>query len=108
FRAGEIDLLSNWGVFREGTDVPGITMIVDNAPTDSQPIHAQKIGRGSRPHPDARVDDYQGRDQAAIRRQRIRESPKPFLVYVATFDPTETPLSVPVTLLGRDDIPQAA
>jgi len=104
FRTGDVKVLSNFGVFREGTDVPGITMIVDNAPTQSMPLNAQKIGRGSRPHPDAKVDSW---DTAEERREAIRKSPKPYLVYVPCFEPSEQPFGMVASLLGRDDLEQS-
>src|SRR5690606_36694396 len=82
FRGDEVDVLSNMLVFTEGTDFPGITMIVDNAPTKSAIRRLQKLGRGLRPHPEARVDDYA---TAAERREAIRRSPKDALKYIATF-----------------------
>ena len=88
---GEIDALSNRLVLTEGYDNPSITAILDNAETESKPLHIQKIGRGLRPHPDANVDAY---DTPEERKAEIRRSPKPHLKYVATFDPTKHGLSV--------------
>ncbi len=88
---GEIDALSNRLVLTEGYDNPAITAILDNAPTESKPLHIQKIGRGLRPHPQANVDEQ---DSAEERKEAIRHSPKPHLTYVATFDPTKHGLDV--------------
>jgi hypothetical protein len=78
-------------VLTEGYDNPSITAIFDNAETESKPLHIQKLGRGLRPHPSAEVDTY---DTAEERKEAIRNSPKPHLTYVATFDPTKHGLEV--------------
>ena len=88
---GEIDALSNRLVLTEGYDNPSITAILDNAETESKPLHIQKLGRGLRPHPSANVDAC---DTAEERKEEIRQSPKPHLTYVATFDPTKHGLEV--------------
>ena len=99
FRDGKIDMLTNYGVFWEGTDVPGITMILDGAPTESRSIHVQKIGRGSRPHPSANVFALETKEE---RLKAIAESPKPHLTYIATFDPRVHGLTVYASLTGDD------
>lgn len=97
YRAGEISVLTNFAVFTEGTDLPTTSLIIDGAPTESRPLAAQKIGRGSRTHPDARVDDY---DTPEERKAAIAESPKPYSTYISTFDPTRHSLSVFAVLTG--------
>ena len=97
---GEIDALSNRLVLTEGYDNPAITAIMDNAPTESKPLHIQKIGRGLRPHPSANVDAY---DTPEERKKVIRQSPKPHLRYVSTFDPTKHGLDVVAEIA---DIPE--
>ena len=101
FARGDLDFLSNRLVFAEGYDNPGITCILDNAPTKSTPLHLQKLGRGLRPSDDAKVDSH---PTAAKRREAIRRSSKPHLLYVATFDPTEHGLDVVASIWGRDDV----
>jgi len=89
--SGQIDALSNRLVLTEGYDNPAITAILDNAPTESKPLHIQKVGRGLRPHPSANVDAC---DTLEERKKEIRESPKPHLKYISTFDPTKHGLDV--------------
>ena len=103
FRDGEVKVMSNYGVFREGVDIKGITMIVDNAPTASIPLACQKIGRGSRPHAEAKVDSWK---TASERIAAIKISPKPYLTYVPCFPPTAQPFGIIASLLGRDDLDQ--
>lgn len=97
---GRLEALSNRLVATEGYDNPAITAILDNAPTESKPLHVQKIGRGLRPHPSANVDQYESAEE---RKDAIRRSAKPHLLYVSTFDPTVHGLDV-VAALG--DIPE--
>jgi len=97
---GQINALSNRLVLCEGFDNPAITAILDNAPTESKPLHVQKIGRGLRPHPAAGVDAY---DTPEERKEAIRQSPKPHLKYVSTFDPTKHGLDVVAEIA---DIPE--
>lgn len=99
FREGRYNFLTNRLVFTEGFDTPDIQCILDNGPTNSQTRHIQKVGRGLRPHPAARVDDQ---PDAESRRRAIRESPKDALLYIATFDPTENGLSIVGTIKGDD------
>jgi len=79
-----IDVCSNRLIFTEGYDNRRIQAIIDNAPTQSQVLYLQKIGRGLRPSQDARVDDHV---TARARREAIRKSQKPFLVWLTTYPP---------------------
>lgn len=51
FKAGEITLMFNVGVFSVGFDFPGLCRLIDAVPTVSLAKHYQKIGRLTRPHP---------------------------------------------------------
>lgn len=99
FLTGRINLLSNYGVFTEGTDLPNITLLIDANETESESLFRQKVGRLGRTHPSANVDSF---DLASDRLEAIAASPKPFGIYVATFDPTKHPLSVYSVLTGDD------
>lgn len=96
-------VLCNRLVFTEGYDNPSITTIIDNGRTESKSRHIQKIGRGLRPHSSARVDRY---DTADERKFAIARSPKPFLRYISTFDPTNHSLNVVATISGHDVDPE--
>lgn len=77
FGRGGIEVITNCAVFTEGTDLPGIEVIIDAGPTKSLGRHIQKIGRGTRPiyAPGFDMDTVEGRLEA------IRASTKPrFLV----------------------------
>lgn len=99
FSSGDVDLLCNRLVLTEGYDNPAITQIIDNAPTQSRPLHIQKLGRGLRPSADAKIDTY---NTPAERRDAIANSSKPWLTYVSTFDPTVHGLDMVATIWGRD------
>lgn len=77
-------VMTNRLIYTEGTDIPGLTCIIDSAPTRNKSLFLQKIGRGVRPHPSANVDAY---DTAEERRAAIKASPKPHLLYIPTFLP---------------------
>ena len=48
FRTGEIDVLVNYGVFREGFDAPKTRAIIVARPVYSPNLYFQMIGRGLR------------------------------------------------------------
>lgn len=48
FRAGELDVLVNYGVFREGFDAPRTRVIIVARPVYSPNLYFQMIGRGMR------------------------------------------------------------
>ena len=100
YREGQINFLTNRLVYTEGFDHRGIQCILDNGPTESEPLHIQKVGRGLRPHPAADVDAC---DTAEERKAAIAASPKPFLLYVSTFDPTVHSLDVEATIMGTGE-----
>ena len=54
FRAGEVDVLCNVGLFTEGTDLPSIGCVVLGRPTSSTSLYQQMVGRGLRLHPGKR------------------------------------------------------
>jgi DNA repair protein RadD len=49
-RNGSIKVVSNVGVFTEGTDVPCVKTIILARPTLSEALYLQMAGRGARPH----------------------------------------------------------
>lgn len=54
FRRGEIDVLTNVGLFTEGTDLPSIGCVILGRPTSSASLYQQMVGRGLRLHPGKR------------------------------------------------------
>lgn len=46
---GKVEVITNCAVFTEGTDLPGIEVIIDAGPTKALGKHIQKLGRGTRP-----------------------------------------------------------
>lgn len=99
--AGELDLLSNRFVLTEGWDAPWVDCILDAAPSSHQTTHVQKLGRGLRTAPDARVDDY---DTAEQRREAIKNSSKDALTYISTFDPTEHNVTIVGAIWEGNDV----
>lgn len=51
FQNGEIQYLSNFGIFGEGFDEPSIEVGIGARPTTSRPLYAQMVGRVLRKHP---------------------------------------------------------
>lgn len=51
FRAGEIEVLCNMGLWTEGLDVPEVSVIHQVRPTKSDGLYLQMVGRGLRPAP---------------------------------------------------------
>jgi superfamily II DNA or RNA helicase len=49
FRSGETKILSNVGLYTEGTDIPEIECICLARPTNSFALYLQMVGRGARP-----------------------------------------------------------
>lgn len=90
------EFLSNRLIFTEGYDNPVIECILDNAPTQSQSLYIQKIGRGLRVDPSVDLGSY---DTAAERKEAIRLSRKPYLTYITSF-PIKHGLDMPATLFG--------
>ena len=91
-----LEFMSNRLIFTEGYDNPLIQSILDNAPTDSQSLYIQKVGRGLRVDPDVDLGSYRTADQ---RKEAIRTSRKPFLTYITAF-PLKHGLDMPATLFG--------
>lgn len=54
FRDGELIILSNVGLFTEGTDLPSIGCVILGRPTSSTTLYQQMVGRGLRLHPGKR------------------------------------------------------
>jgi superfamily II DNA or RNA helicase len=51
FRRGEYDVVTNVGLFTEGTDLPSIACVILGRPTSSTSLYQQMVGRGLRLHP---------------------------------------------------------
>lgn len=94
-----VDILTNRLIFTEGYDNPLIQCILDNAPASHASLFHQKIGRGLRASPDARIDDCV---TAAERKEAIRLSEKPYLTFITTYPPNHG-ISMPAALF---DLPQ--
>lgn len=77
FGARRRQYMCNVDVFTEGTDIPGVEIIVMGKPTKSRPKFEQMAGRGTRPHESLarRIGELV---DPAQRRQLIADSPKPF------------------------------
>jgi len=99
FDSGVAKALSNRKVAVEGVDIPNMTAILDNAPTDNQRIFTQKIGRALRPHSEAKIDEC---ETAEERKKEIQSSPKPFATLICTYDPTEVGITLTQALTGRE------
>lgn len=76
FHNGEIQFLTNFGIFTEGFDAPAVSRIVMGRPTKSPSLYIQMLGRGTRPLPGV-VD---GIDTAEGRRFSILTSGKPHMI----------------------------
>lgn len=80
FKAGRIWGVSNDAILTTGTNIPGIDLIADLAPTKSTSRYVQKAGRGTRPvwprgfNPDSAT--------AEERRDAIARGPKPNCLYL--------------------------
>jgi DNA repair protein RadD len=80
FKAGRIWGVSNDAILTTGTNIPGIDLIADLAPTKSTSRYVQKAGRGTRPvwpagfNPDSAT--------AEERRAAIARGPKPNCLYL--------------------------
>ncbi len=84
FAAGDLQFLTNFGVFTEGFDVPSVALVAMGRPTKSQGLYTQMLGRGLRPLPGVVDGPFgmggpvrSGADMAAERRSRIAASMKP-------------------------------
>lgn len=75
FRAGNIKILCNVGVFTEGFDAPKIGLVVMCRATKSPTLYEQQIGRGTRPL----AGTVDGIEDSALRKQSILDSSKPYL-----------------------------
>lgn len=94
FRAGEVGVVCNVGLFTEGTDLPSISCVVLARPTSSTGLYQQMVGRGLRIHPgksDCVVLDVSG----VTGRHR--------LATLATLDGAASPEDVPDDLLMYEE-----
>jgi superfamily II DNA or RNA helicase len=73
FARGELQFLTNFGVFTEGFDVPSVALVAMGRPTKSVGLYTQMLGRGTRPLPGV-VD---GPPAPESRRAAIAASGKP-------------------------------
>jgi superfamily II DNA or RNA helicase len=81
FGKGRFGFLSNVGVCTEGTDIPGVEVVVVARPTLSRALYEQMVGRGTRPH-ESIAHSLNRCADAAGRRAMIAMSPKPSLTVV--------------------------
>ena len=51
FHSGEVQYLTNFGIFTEGFDAPAVSRIFMGRPTKSTSLYIQMLGRGTRPLP---------------------------------------------------------
>ncbi|KAG5175335.1 P-loop containing nucleoside triphosphate hydrolase protein [Tribonema minus] len=96
FRAGDLAVVTNFGVFTEvhitnvqqGFDAPHVNTVVMARPTMSQPLFMQMIGRGTRPAPGVLDSLYsaEGPMSAELRRSAIDKSHKPWMRLVDVVD----------------------
>jgi len=82
FRAGNLQVLCNMGLFTEGMDAPACACVVHLRPTKSWNLYVQMTGRGLRVLPGV-VD---GIDAAEERRQQIAQSRKPDCIVIDLCD----------------------
>ena len=75
YKAGDIQFLTNCGIFLEGFDAPATSFISMARPTKSLPLYTQVVGRGTRALPGV-ID---GLEDAPARRNAIEASGKPFM-----------------------------
>jgi len=94
--ADAVQLMTNRLIFTEGYDNPMIQCILDNAPTQSQSLYIQKIGRGLRVDPAIDLGSY---ETPSERKEAIRKSRKPYLTYITSFA-LKHGLDMPATLFG--------
>lgn len=73
FRAGKTQILCNCGIATEGTDLPGVSVVIMARPTKSRSLYAQMAGRSMRPLPGL-VDPWPTADE---RKAAIAGSEKP-------------------------------
>lgn len=78
FRADEVKVLSNVGLFGEGLDIPGAEAVIDVNPTKSLGAYLQRFGRGTRPvyAPGMPIETPEQRVAA------IAAGPKPHMIYL--------------------------
>lgn len=78
YKDGKIQWLVNCGLFLEGFDAPNTRVVAMGRPTQSTPLYAQVLGRGTRTLPGV-IDQphLQGDDAAEARRAAIADSDKP-------------------------------
>jgi superfamily II DNA or RNA helicase len=74
----EFQVLCNVGVATEGTDLPGVEVVVMARPTKSRALYEQMLGRGTRPHESVASLLGRAADDAA-RLAMIAASPKPYM-----------------------------
>jgi superfamily II DNA or RNA helicase len=84
FQAGEVSVLTNFGVLTEGFDAPNTACIIQARPTKSPLILTQMIGRGTRPATE--IAGILDPDSPAERRRQIAASSKPDVLILDVVD----------------------
>jgi superfamily II DNA or RNA helicase len=82
FKRGEVQVLTNCGIYTEGTDIPNCACIVHLRPTKSWNLYVQMTGRGLRTLPGV-VDGW---DTPEERRAAIAASRKPDALVIDLVD----------------------
>lgn len=82
FKAGRLWGVTNDAVLTVGTNIPGIDLIADLAPTKSTSRYVQKAGRGTRPIYRIGFDANNDNTTAEERRAAIASGPKPNCLYL--------------------------
>lgn len=85
FRATEIDVLVNCGLYLEGFDVPAVQVILNARPTKSTTLYTQITGRALRPV-DEIAHALSNTRSALERRELIEKSPKPAAIVIDLVD----------------------
>jgi ATP-dependent helicase IRC3 len=95
FKAGTLQVITNFGVATRGTDLPNCSCIVRLRPTAVWSLNMQMNGRGTRPLPGI-LDNEQTREE---RHAAIKASVKPNCIYIDVLDlGSQHSLSVPNVL----------
>ena len=109
-QSGELQYLLNVDLVTEGYDLPCLERVVWTMPVASITKWTQGCGRVFRPHDTvaAELTRHPLPDQAAERRELIRQSVKPFGT-VITYHPSNCrhQICTPADLLGGDVLPEA-
>jgi superfamily II DNA or RNA helicase len=95
FKAGSLQVITNFGVATRGTDLPNCSCIVRLRPSAVWSLNMQMNGRGTRPLPGI-LDNEQNREE---RHAAIKASAKPNCIYIDVMDlGSKHSLSIPSVL----------